>query len=330
MKRAFPLLAAFLAPLAATPAAPAASSTLVAPWTLEPPPGVRLAPRGALAIEDPLISTFGFDRFTNPSLERPTEGGFLRGRWGARSWRVVPELSLAALGAASEREAEAGHDEADDADSSALRLVLDLAPLLAAPPQKKECRKRAVSFVRYGAEQDTFSLLGCDGAILPDALDRLSVIARPPQTERPALPLADEPASGMKNGEWMPGLRLLHPRLLWAIERLAEAFPRRTMYVMSGYRPGHGGPHAHARAIDLFAMNVANERLYKFCRTLPDVGCGYYPNNKFVHVDVRKPGTGKAYWIDVSAPGQPSAYVDAWPGVETGGGAVFLRGEGAK
>jgi hypothetical protein len=305
---------ALVAPLVATDA-PAAPLGLAAPWMLDAHAEMSApVPRGPLVIADPLVAAFGFDRFATPELERPSEPGFFRGRFGARSWRLVPELSLEAPGA---------HADEADADAS----PLDAAPLLAVPSGTKKCKKRAVTFVRYGAEQDTFSLASCDGAILPDVMDRLSAILRPPSVDRPVVPLPDEPSDEAHGGEWVPGIRMIHPRLVWALERVAEAFPRRTFYVMSGYRPGHGGPHASARAIDLFVMNVANERVYKFCRTLPDVGCGYYPNNKFVHLDVRKPGTGKAYWIDTSAPGEPSEYVDAWPGVEKGGGAVFLRGE---
>jgi hypothetical protein len=68
---------------------------------------------------------------------------------------------------------------------------------------------------------------------------------------------------------------------------------------------------------------VANEHLLKVCRTLEDVGCGYYPNNKFVHIDVRRRGTGKALWIDVSGPGEPSEFVDSWPGVVDSGAFVW-------
>jgi hypothetical protein len=39
-------------------------------------------------------------------------------------------------------------------------------------------------------------------------------------------------------------------------------------------------------------QGIPNAALFSFCRTLDDVGCGFYPNSKFVHVDVRKPGTG--------------------------------------
>ena len=42
-----------------------------------------------------------------------------------------------------------------------------------------------------------------------------------------------------------------------------------------------------------------------FCRTLRNAGCGYYPNSTFVHMDVRDT---KAYWVDLSRPGEPPRY----------------------
>jgi hypothetical protein len=81
--------------------------------------------------------------------------------------------------------------------------------------------------------------------------------------------------------------------------------------------------HAAARAFDIQVHGIPNATLFEFCRKLEDVGCGYYPNSKFVHVDVRRPGTGHALWIDASGPGEPPRYVDSWPGVLVGGGAVW-------
>ena len=67
-----------------------------------------------------------------------------------------------------------------------------------------------------------------------------------------------------------------------------------------------------------------NGELFKLCRKLIDVGCGYYPNSKFVHMDVR-PGTGHPFWIDASGPGEPSKYVDSWPGIIERGGLAWDR-----
>lgn len=75
--------------------------------------------------------------------------------------------------------------------------------------------------------------------------------------------------------------------------------------------------------MDISVMGISNRDLFRLCHTLDDVGCGFYPHSKFVHVDVRLPGTGHAFWIDESAPGEPSHYVDAWPGVVESGGLVW-------
>jgi hypothetical protein len=206
-----------------------------------------------------------------------------------------------------------------------------------APPPKPipwwKCNRRATSFVRYGGESDTFALLRCDGSVAPEAIDRLSLIARPADAPRPGALLPDEPdPEAWSRGEWIPRVRLVNPRLVWLLQRIAEAFPRKAIYVYSGYRPrkagskhdgGHHSQHADGRAMDIGVFNVPNVALFKLCRTLDDVGCGYYPNSKFVHVDVRRPGTGHAFWIDASAPGEPSRYVDAWPGVVESGALVW-------
>lgn len=181
------------------------------------------------------------------------------------------------------------------------------------------CRERPVLMMRHGREQDRFVLLRCDGSVPDDALERLSVLARPAEVPRPdALgPVA--------------ALSLLQPRLLWVLHQVALKWPWRSIYVFSGYRRaeataapgGHKSRHYEGRALDIKVQGVDNETLLELCRALPDVGCGYYPNNKFVHVDVRARGTGEALWIDASAPGEPAHYVDSWPGVVDGGAMVW-------
>jgi hypothetical protein len=299
-------------------------------WPGSPlPPPMPLPPR-SIELRDPLLDVFGFDRFTTPSQERPSSGwAFRDGRYGVGSWQLLPRLSLGVTGGEPTELAAPSPALVSPLLGGPATLRLSLAAMtLPGVAAGKPCLTRAVAFVRFGGESDRFSLLGCDGSIAPDALDRLSVLARPAKAERPALPLPEDPEPDAASaGEWVEHVRLLSPRLVWAIEEVAKAFPHRTIYIISGYRPGgHGGLHAQARAIDLFVMNVANERVYKVCRGLPDMGCGYYPNNKFVHIDVRPHGTGKAYWVDTSGPGEPSHYVDAWPGVEKGGAAVWRGG----
>jgi len=204
------------------------------------------------------------------------------------------------------------------------------------PPRKPvpnwRCRRRPVRFVRYGAETDAFPLVRCDGTVAPEALDRLTLMARIPEFPRSGDLLPEVPdEEAMTRGEWLPGVRLAHPRLLWLLQRIADAFPWRTIYIFSGYRRasgpikpgGHHSMHNEARAMDIHVMGIQNADLVRFCRTLDDVGCGYYPNSKFVHVDVRRPATGRAFWIDASRPGEPSRYVDSWPGVVERGGLAW-------
>ena len=197
------------------------------------------------------------------------------------------------------------------------------------PPRKPvvdwRCRRFPVQFLRYGNESDKIDLVRCDGSTAPGALDRLSIIARPPEVAHPEGELPDEPdkEAWEKRREWVDGVRMMHPRLLWALQRLADAFPRKAVYVYSGYRPfaevhdgsGHQSLHASGRAIDLSFFHVPNAELFKACRELKDVGCGFYPHGKFVHVDVRRAHSGKASWIDASEPGEIARYVDSWPGV---------------
>jgi peptidase M15-like protein len=176
---------------------------------------------------------------------------------------------------------------------------------------------RPVSLARFdGAERVTLPLIDCDGGVAPDAIDVVSVLSRAPGVPRPELPLPFEPSADAGPGEWLPHVKLIDPRLIWVLEQVAEAFPRRTLYIMSGYRQnGHSGNHGKGKAIDLFVYGVANDQLFGVCRRLHDVGCGFYPNNKFVHIDVRSYGTDRVLWVDDSQPGTPSHYLDGFEGV---------------
>lgn len=174
---------------------------------------------------------------------------------------------------------------------------------------------RPVRVARYDGEAATLPLIDCDGGVAPDAIDVLSVLMRPPGAPRPELPLPFEPSPDAGPGEWLPQVKLIEPRLIWVLQQVAEAFPRRTLYVMSGYRQSGHSFHGKGKALDLFVQGVPNEQLFELCRRLRDVGCGYYPNNKFVHIDVRPYGTDRVLWVDDSLPGAPSHYLDGFEGV---------------
>jgi hypothetical protein len=280
-------------------------------------------------------------RFAEPWVERPGEWrSFLTGRYGPKGYghdlvwsdtsceptaEELPDL-LPALGLA----------ELQSTTTSLLGFdtiplwTLDRAP---APDisftERKACkaweRPHSVTVARYGAEVGTFRILECDGSVALDALDQLSVLARPPGTARPELPLPLEPEPASEAmGEWVPNVRLLHPRLLWVLARVSQSFPGRPIYLVSGYRRDtHGSLHRQGRALDLQVIGVAKEDVFRVCRRIKDAGCGYYPNNNFIHVDVRGPNTGHALWVDDSKPGHASHYVDSWPGVVSGGALSF-------
>ena len=192
------------------------------------------------------------------------------------------------------------------------------------------CRERQARVMRYGLEQEVFVPLRCDGSVPPDSLEKLSLLARPPGVDRPTT-LGDQPAPEGRRGEWAPGIRLMHPRLLWVLHRISQAYPYKGIYLYSGYRPTDGplepGTHrvvaAVGRALDLKVDGVTNEELLAFLWKLADVGLGYYPNHPFVHVDVRARGSGKGVWVDDSGPGEPSRFVSEWPGVVTRGAVTY-------
>ena len=331
---------------------PQGAANAVPVIVLPPPP---IGPRAWLSERRYALPKDGLngllDRFSRPAREaHPDFGSFFQGRYGTKNYR------LGALRWNEPPELETSTDHPEPlAEQPLLALEVDplelarsapipgveTSPLLtlevrASPEpelsklsQVKTCpawqRRRPVTLMRHGAERDTFNLLECDGSVASEALDRLSVLARPPGPPRPELPLPIEPLADGSDGEWVPGVRMLHPRLVWLVERIAQSFPGRALYVISGYRPDdHGSQHQRGRALDLYVMGIPNEELLRVCRTLHDVGCGYYPNNRFVHVDVRPFGTGHPLWIDVAKPGEPSRYVDAWPGLIEAGAVDWL------
>ena len=125
-----------------------------------------------------------------------------------------------------------------------------------------------------------------------------------------------------KGPEVAPGIRRIDPRLVERLEKVIDHFRKEgsssgspsKVLLVSGYRPRSAGSyHQSGRALDFRIDGVQNEALVSFCKTLPDTGCGYYPNSSFVHMDVRDAGAGHVAWIDISRPGEPPKYVSAWP-----------------
>ncbi|MGC4063398.1 MAG: DUF882 domain-containing protein [Polyangiaceae bacterium] len=200
--------------------------------------------------------------------------------------------------------------------------------------REKRCARwekpSTVLLTNSGPDYDRFALVDCDGSIAQFATDRISVLARLPNTPNPGTPLPEVPNPPPDwPEEWIDGIRLLNPRLLWVVQQIDRAFPRHAIQILSGYRrdPKATSRHRQGRALDIKVNGVDNKSLFAFCRTLKDVGCGYYPNHPFVHVDVRPAGAKSVAWVDISTPGAPSQYVDSWPGVLEAGSLSVADGE---
>jgi uncharacterized protein DUF882 len=169
-------------------------------------------------------------------------------------------------------------------------------------PRAKPCAKAPVEVVA-GADHATFPLAACDGGALRSGVDELSILARPATAAKPTEPLLALERN--KGTELAPGVRRLDSRLVERLQLVVDHFatenqPARVVLV-SGYRPrGSGSYHSTGRAIDFRIEGVKNEPLAAFCKTLPDTGCGLYPNDVFVHMDVRDSGTGHVAWVDTS------------------------------
>jgi len=100
-------------------------------------------------------------------------------------------------------------------------------------------------------------------------------------------------------------------RLLQILSRVSDHFGGRPISVYSAYRPEGGNTeessrHVAGAAVDIRIRGVPNRALRDYLRTLPRVGVGYYPNGRFVHLDVRR---RSAYWVDRSGVGEDPDYV---------------------
>ena len=196
---------------------------------------------------------------------------------------------------------------------AAARETKSAAIPAARDPAKAPCARGAVLFERgFGGDSDTVVLTRCDGRPNSAAIEQLSILVRPMNVARPSA-LASR-IRRAAHREWLPGVKRIHQGLVTRLQGIVDRFRAQKITLVSGYRPTSlGSFHQSARALDVHVEGVANEALVDFCRSLPDTGCGYYPNSSFVHIDVRPAGTGHVYWIDASGPGEAARYVSSWP-----------------
>jgi len=120
------------------------------------------------------------------------------------------------------------------------------------------------------------------------------------------------------------------PRLVTLIGIVSDHFGGKPVEVVSGYRaytPTQYTPHSNhnfGRALDFRIEGVSDQTLYGFCLTLRKVGCGYYPNSTFVHMDVRP---SNIHWVDRSRPGEPPQYDRPGVAADEGRGEVHDESE---
>jgi uncharacterized protein YcbK (DUF882 family) len=114
-------------------------------------------------------------------------------------------------------------------------------------------------------------------------------------------------------------------RLLSLLGIVSNHFGSRRIDIISGFRPysptqytAHSN-HNIGHAVDFRVEGVPNEAVRDFCRTLHNVGVGYYPHSVFVHLDSR---TSSAYWVDLSRPGEPPRYESPNSGADEGASEV--------
>src|SRR5262249_30278155 len=139
-------------------------------------------------------------------------------------------------------------------------------------------------------ESTQVELYGAAGGERPDALKQVEHFVRCWRTQR------EKP---------------IDPRLLQIVSQISRHFSNAKIQVVSGYRARpYGAPHSKhflGRAMDIRVTGVAapTGRGYVW-RTFRGVGVGYYPEQQFVHVDVREQDTG---WIDHAKSGESASHV---------------------
>lgn len=105
----------------------------------------------------------------------------------------------------------------------------------------------------------------------------------------------------------------INERLIRLLAKVSDHFGGKAIRVVSGFRPYSAGqftPHSRhnsGHAVDFSIPGVSNTAIRDYCKTLPNVGVGYYPNSSFIHLDARETST---YWVDYSGPGEAPRYAN--------------------
>ncbi len=230
-----------------------------------------------------------------------------------------PALSLAAESAPEAKAETKASPKANAKTSkkvSAKTAKRGHAKKTASRHEAKACFEPAIT-IQMGHDQERVPLATCKGEVNARAEYVLSVLSRPSGLALPKS-FANWRTEPIKDLALPTSIKRISHGLVDRLARVVKHFTKKSdspkLVVMSAYRPKSAGSfHAHARAIDFRLDGIRNEDIVAFCKSLPDTGCGYYPNSAFVHLDERDPGVGHVSWIDASGPGEEPKYVSDWP-----------------
>ena len=146
-----------------------------------------------------------------------------------------------------------------------------------------------VTLIRYG-EKFRGQLVASNGEVIAKSSKRVDHLLRSLRTGKQAR---------------------INRRLLGLLTKVSDHFGGRTIVIVSGFRPysakqyTRNSRHNHGEAVDFKVTGVPTDVVFERCRQFDDVGCGYYPNSGFIHMDVRGRNT---QWTDYSRPGQAPNY----------------------
>ena len=98
-------------------------------------------------------------------------------------------------------------------------------------------------------------------------------------------------------------------RLLWYLYLIGHHFDAEVQ-ILSGLRVKERktSRHHNGHAVDFRVSGVDPKVVWDYCKAnFPLAGIGYYPNSKFVHLDVGR-DDHQAYWVDKSGSGESASY----------------------
>ena len=225
--------------------------------------------------------------------------------------RVGDTLTIPGVKDKAEASASKGKSEHAGAGAGA-HVKVDRSPRAEEPGDHKKGEKTAKVGAPSGRETTTFAMKAKTPGVIH--------VHRVATTESFDIHVGDKRGrvspTALKTFEKMmrSPAGMAHPidaRLVSLLAVVSNHFGSRKLEVVSGFRPftptqfNPHSNHMHGKAIDFRVAGVPNEAVRDFCRTLKNVGCGYYPNSIFVHLDVRDQST---FWIDYSKPGEAPRY----------------------